>query len=318
MVLLLIAAMASGAVVPPVVKVSHCVGRVEYSRDGREWVRITRDFRYLAPGYRLRTGDDGSAEVTLLTDGGIRRLGPESIVEIMYGRLQLWVGTLSPPEQAAGSAIQALWNRLERSQRYLMVRRYAPTLQDFRPARRLRISTMYPDIVWENVYPEVGYRLTIGDRRFDIAPQPDAEFIRFTVPDLAPGEYRYNVAVVQFDEVQFEPAVPRTLIRASPREAAELEAVSAPLREGPAADPALLAAVQADHGFLVAALDTLRAYFDNPDAQDGLRPLLAYVYAELGLTGLQQREARASQARADRGPPHRGVADPVRIAGTGG
>lgn len=278
------------------VKVDSYKGHVEFSRNGREWVQITRPYRYFTPGHRLRTGKDGSAELILLTDGRIRRVGPESIIEIMYGRLQLWVGSLSPPEQAAGSAIEALWNKLERSQRYLLVRRYAKKLQDFRPPRRLKISAEHPDIVWENVYPDVGYRLTIGDREFEIEPQPDAEMIRFSVPAMPPGEYAYNVAVVQFGEVSFEPAVPRSLIWASRDDMEGLEAASAAFKEGTQADPALLAVTQADHGFLVAAMDTLRAYFSSAGAQTELRPLLAYVYAELSLTDLQEREARAIKA----------------------
>ena len=71
----------------------------------------------------------------------------------------------------------------------------------------------------------------------------------------------------------------------------ELEAALAPYRDGPNADPVIVALIEAERGFKVVAMDTLRGYLEAHPEESAVRPLLAQIYAELGLADLQAAEA---------------------------
>ncbi len=291
--LLLAATAAHASQAAPVAKIQAYSGGVAWSGDaGRSWQPLQYTPKYLTPGSRISTTTDSSATIVLLSDNSVRELKPRSVVELTEGAPRVLVGELSEPIEQAGSFVQGMRNKLERAQRYLSVRRGdTGDVRRFRPGRVVHVHAGAPDLVWANVFPDVGYRLTIGGRTWSLPPQGDAPMVRFTLPELPPGTYDYNVEIVQDDEVVFSPPRGRTLVWADEDEIEALEAALAPYRDGPNADPVIVALIEAERGFKVVAMDTLRGYLEAHPEESAVRPLLAQIYAELGLADLQAAEA---------------------------
>lgn len=283
----------------PVAKVKSYDGTVQYSKNGHTWREVRRPNKYLLPGYTVRTGRRSSAEITVQSTGDTQKLGANTVVRVNDSGLELISGELSKPEVSGGSFFQALYNKFLRSQRYTTVRRGTkgdPT--KFKTARSLTVSETYPDIAWQNVGPGYSYRLEIDGKSYEVPVASTAEMIRFTLPKLSPGEHEYRVSVMENGEVVFTPRRPGKLVWLSDEENREYLAEEQRFKSGDEADPIMLAAFQADHGFKVAALDTYRAFFKEYPDENEVRPMLAQAYAELGMADLQSKEAQTYQTLA--------------------
>ncbi|MDA0273505.1 MAG: hypothetical protein O3C68_09680, partial [Proteobacteria bacterium] len=69
---------------PPVAKLVQIEGLVEYSRNGDKWNPVLRT-KYLFPGYRIRTGKDGSGTLISQESGMSQALGSNSEIEVSDG-----------------------------------------------------------------------------------------------------------------------------------------------------------------------------------------------------------------------------------------
>ena len=66
-------------------------------------------------------------------------------------------------------------------------------------------------LIWKNCGEEYSYRLTIGNNNYDVPSSKDA-VVRFSLPDVKPGEYEYGVTVLKDGEVIYKPKRTKTLI----------------------------------------------------------------------------------------------------------
>ncbi len=280
----------------PVAKIKSYEGTVEYSKNGKTWREVRRPNKYLLSGYTVRTAPGSTAEITVQASGDTQSMGANTVVRINDGGVELVSGELSQPEQVSGSFFQALYNKFLKSQRYTTVRRSTqgdPT--KFKTARTVTVSETYPDLAWQNVGPGYSYRLEIDGKTYDVPVASTAEMIRFTLPKMKPGTYEYTVSVMENGEVVFAPRRPSKLVWLSDAENREYLAQEARFKSGPDADPIMLAAFQAEHGFKVAAVDTYREFFRKYPEENEVRPMLAQAYADLYMNNLQSKEAETYQ-----------------------
>jgi hypothetical protein len=270
---------------------------VEYSRDGERWRPVSRA-KYLFEGYQVRTGEDGGAVVINQVSGKARDLGANALIAIDAGGARVVRGELAEPQSAIGSFFQALYNKFAKAQRYTTVRRGMERPEDFRTARSVTLAPQFPDLVWERVGPQYTYRLTIGDRVFEVPGNGQGDMVRFTVPELEPGEYDYKVELLLNGEVIAEPSARRMpeLVWLDEDAAAEVNARLHTLQQDPVNDEIVYASYLEDQGLLVAAMDQYHTFFAQYPEEMELKPYLMKVYGDLRLESLRSREALAARS----------------------
>ena len=107
---------------PPVAKLVQVEGQVEYSRNGKRWNQVRRT-KYLFPGYKIKTGKNGSGKLISQQTGKSQQLGSDSEIEIMADSIALISGNLTEPKSESVSIFQSLMNKFAKAQRYTTVRR---------------------------------------------------------------------------------------------------------------------------------------------------------------------------------------------------
>ncbi len=281
---------------PPVAKLVQIEGEVEYSRNGTKWNPVRRT-KYLFPGYRIRTGKDGSGKLIDQESGLSQALGANSEVEIGGSGIQLVAGSLSEPEEESVSLFQSLMNKFAKAQRDTTVRRSVTDGENacnnkVRTIKAVTVSPNHPDLVWRNACPEFSYKLVINGDAIDIPAQSTSEMIRFSVADVKAGEHTYRVEVLDKDGTVYIPKKDSKFVMMSEKEEKEVQEDL-----GMFGDDVFLATNYLEqNGMYVAAMDAYRDYFqENPDDND-MRPLLIQPYQDLKLSNLRESEARLYNA----------------------
>ena len=286
-----LAAMAAG----PVAKLSQLEGTVEFSRDGEGWEVLSRN-KYLFPGHEVRTGADGSAKLSSQASGEIRDLGASTHLRVVEAGIEVLAGSgLGASGDAAGGFWQGVENKFATSQRYTTVRRSVKKAEDLPKidtARKLVLTAEHPEVVWSNAGPEFSYVLRVGTERFSIAPTSTAEMIRFALPEMAPGEYEYEMLILLDGEEVYAPRRPGKLTWLAGPEAdwvhTEVQARKADPNQN---DVFALAEVYEGAGLLVPVMDLYRDFFQTYPEENEMRPLLIKAYHDLKLMDLKEKEA---------------------------
>ena len=286
-----LAAMAAG----PVAKLSQLEGTVEFSRDGEGWEVLSRN-KYLFPGHEVRTGADGSAKLSSQASGEIRDLGASTHLRVVEAGIEVLAGSgLGASGDAAGGFWQGVENKFATSQRYTTVRRSVKKAEDLPKidtARKLVLTEEHPEVVWSNAGPEFSYVLRVGTERFSVAPTSTAEMIRFALPEMAPGEYEYEMLILLDGEEVYAPRRPGKLTWLAGPEAdwvhTEVQARKADPNQN---DVFALAEVYEGAGLLVPVMDLYRDFFQTYPEENEMRPLLIKAYHDLKLMDLKEKEA---------------------------
>ncbi|MGB0406055.1 MAG: hypothetical protein ACPGC1_02105 [Pseudomonadales bacterium] len=286
-----LAAMAAG----PVAKLSQLEGTVEFSRDGEGWEVLSRN-KYLFPGHEVRTGADGSAKLSSQASGEIRDLGASTHLRVVEAGIEVLAGSgLGASGDAAGGFWQGVENKFATSQRYTTVRRSVKKAEDLPKidtARKLVLTAEHPEVVWSNAGPEFSYVLRVGTERFSVAPTSTAEMIRFALPEMAPGEYEYEMLILLDGEEVYAPRRPGKLTWLAGPEAdwvhTEVQARTADPNQN---DVFALAEVYEGAGLLVPVMDLYRDFFQTYPEENEMRPLLIKAYHDLKLMDLKEKEA---------------------------
>lgn len=286
-----LAGMAAG----PVAKLSQLEGTVEFSRDGEGWEVLSRN-KYLFPGHEVRTGADGSAKLSSQASGEIRDLGASTHLRVVEAGIEVLAGSgLGASGDAAGGFWQGVENKFATSQRYTTVRRSVKKAEDLPKidtARKLVLTAEHPEVVWSNAGPEFSYVLRVGTERFSVAPTSTAEMIRFALPEMAPGEYEYEMLILLDGEEVYAPRRPGKLTWLAGPEAdwvhTEVQARKADPNQN---DVFALAEVYEGAGLLVPVMDLYRDFFQTYPEENEMRPLLIKAYHDLKLMDLKEKEA---------------------------
>ena len=282
---------------PPVAKMVQIEGQVEYTRNGKRWNPVRRT-KYLFPGYKIKTGANGSGKLINQQTGESQELGSDSEIEVTIDGIALVSGNLTEPQSESVSVFQSLMNKFAKAQRYTTVRRSLTSNDDkvcdnkVRTIRKISLSPAHPDLVWRNACPEFSYRLIIDGAATDISAQSTSEMIRHTISGIEPGEHSYRVEVLDKDGTVYIPRKDSTFVWVSGKDEKEMVSTLDSLND----DVFMQTNYLEEKGMYVAAMDAYRDYFsENPDDND-MRPLLIQSYNDLKLTNLKQSEARLYNA----------------------
>ncbi len=262
-------------------------GLVELSKDGKKWRRLTRN-KFLRPGYEIKTGVDGSAMLMNQVGGTTRNIGHGSHVRITVEGVTALSGSLSAPEKSHGALMASLSKRLKNGQLHSVVRRSKGSGKlKLRTAKRIVLSDDYPDLVWRNLGAEYSYRITVGDKSWEVAPGQKHP-MRATLKEVAPGEHDYAVEVLKDGKVLYAPKRKGKLVWMTSDQRQKVTDDLARLEQFIPGDEMAKGSMLDEHGITVAAMDRYLAFLtQHPDANE-MRPLLIEAYYNLKLSKLLQ------------------------------
>jgi len=277
----------------PVGKLLDPAGGVEYSRDGERWRPVTRA-KYVFAGYKVRTGADGSTSFVNQSTGLAQTIGADASVEVTESGIQPKAGSVSDPFSAEGGLITSLENKFASAQRYTTVRRAVvkpgePNCErKIRLPRQITASQEFNDLVWDLACPGDEYRLTVGGESVTVPKSAvGSEKVRYSLPNLAAGDYELSLEVLSDGAVVYSPRRPSklTILDQAARAALEERLVAS------GDDLFAKADVLSEQGVLVGALDAQAEYFAAyPDDMD-MKPLYIAQLQALRLQTLREAEA---------------------------
>jgi len=266
------------------------VGSVQYSRDGQQWSSISR-IKFLYINDQVKTGKNSSCKLLDQQNRTIQSLSENSKIIVQKNGIQTKYGQLSK----AGSVNHLLGDmnkKFMKALRHSIARRNVSKKPSYKlkTARDIKVSSEYPDIVWEHVGPEYSYQLFIDSRQFDIAVNNNASTVRFTVPMLKSGEHDYFVTVLKNNNHLYKPTKKSKLYFLSEHEQAELLSQKDAIEEIDPQNGFLMGNFLEENGLIVAAMDYYRQFFENNPAENQMRPFLIKIYSDLRLSHLKEAE----------------------------
>jgi hypothetical protein len=206
----------------PVTMIMNIEGKIEYSKNGKKWKKVKRN-KFLFPGYKIRTGDNGNGSFLNQNTGMSRILSANSIIEITKEGAKAVEGALGEATKGSGDLIASLGNRFKKNQKYTTVRRGLKIklgVASHSKRAPYKLSNAWPDLVWDNVienpvvkkaskitdmnYNEFSYRVTIDDVATIIPAPKGSLVVRHTVKDLDVGKHSYKVELLKNGELASE------------------------------------------------------------------------------------------------------------------
>jgi magnetotaxis MtxA-like protein len=273
----------------PVAVMFQVNGKVEYTKNGRKWKRV-RHSKFLFAGYQIRTGDSSTAKVTIQKSGKNLKLEPSSHFDVTKNGLQTRKGKLSVRE-SSGKLATGIMKRFTKSQTYTTVRRSLEN-QDravIDTARKIKVSSDYPYIVWENPGKQYTFELKIGKQTQQVSATTDM-IVRVRVNPFTGTQPLYISALENGRVIaSLQPYRSKGQIKdhtltwidtASKRTMqAEIEDIKRVYGE----NDFMLGSLFERQQMWVAAMDSYQAYLDsNPDEIE-MTPYLFRVYKKLKL-----------------------------------
>jgi len=273
----------------PVAVMFQVNGKVEYTKNGRKWKKV-RHSKFLFAGYQIRTGDSSTAKITIQKSGKNLKLEPSSHFEVTKNGLQTRKGKLSVRE-SSGKLATGIMKRFTKSQTYTTVRRSRDN-QDravIDTARKIKVSSSYPYLVWENPGKQYSFELKIGDRTQQVPATSDMT-IRIRINPFA-GTQPLHINALENGRViaSLQPYRSKGQIKdhtltwidnaANIGIQAEVEDIKRVYGE----NDFMLGSLFERQQMWVAAMDSYQAYLDNNPDEIEMTPYLFRVYKKLKL-----------------------------------
>jgi len=148
-------------------------GKVEYTKNGKRWKKVRRN-KFLFSGYQIKTGADGSGQITVKATGKNFQIGPNCVILVTKKGLEAKQGTIEA-KASASKLTAGLMKKFSKSQSYTTVRRsHKKKKISIKAARKLTLSDDHPFVVFNNVGKDYEYQLSVGDQVRDIPATKDA------------------------------------------------------------------------------------------------------------------------------------------------
>jgi len=276
-------------------------GSVQYSRDGQKWSPIS-SIKYLYINDQVKTGNDSSCKLLDQQYRTIQSMSENSMIIVQKIGVKTKYGNLSKAHSVNHllgdmnkkyfNVMRKVNNILNKSKkRSVSNASKKPTIQyKLKTARKIKISSEYPDIVWEHVGPEYSYQLFIDSHRFDINVDKNASTVRFTVPMLKSGKHDYYVSVLKKGVHLYKPSKTSKLYFLSKQEQSEILSQKVAIEEIDPENGFLMGNFLEEKGLIVAAMDYYRQFFESNPEENQMRPFLIKVYSDLRLGHLKEAE----------------------------
>ena len=279
---------AEGENSEPVLMLIQAVGEVLYSPDGKNWKKIYRN-RFLYEGGLVKTGKDGTCRFFDPQRQTIQDMESDTEVEIHASGTVTRRGRISEPA-SAGSFMNFFQRKFTRVRKYVIIRREDAGNSELKTVPEICLSADYPDLVWENMGPEYAYRLTVGEKTYDV-PASEEDMVRFRLTGILPGTHSFHIEMVYQGELIGSSGKNGRICWLSDGEKRFFREKEGKIREIDPDNGFLLGNVMDEYGFRVAAMDQFRKFLaENPEIHE-VRPFLIKIYSDLGLERRRQSES---------------------------
>lgn len=277
----------------PVAVLFQVKGKVEYSKDGKEWRKVRRN-KFLFEGYKLRSGEDGTGRITVKQSGRNFDLKPNTKLEVSADDLVIQEGDLEKASLTS-RLISGLIKKFSRSQSYTTVRRSA-SKQELDAVRSVVVSNEHPFLVWDNICPECSYKLILGDETYEV-PSTTDKVVRIHLNPFN-GTKAFKIAAIK-DGTEVDVLKQyrsrgeykdHTISWIDGERQQQLENDIAALAEEYGDESFMLGSFYEKEDMWVAAMDHYRNYLtENPDDYE-MTPYLFRVYKKLKLDTVYKAE----------------------------
>lgn len=279
----------------PVAVLFQVKGKVQYTKNGKRWKKVRRN-KFLFAGYQVRTSNGASGKITSQKTGENFILGPNSLIVITAKGIETREGDLSSAEQSS-KLMSGLMKRFNKSQSYTTVRRSAAKSGvKIDAVRSIKVSDAYPYFVWESPGKQYNYKLTVGDKSYDIPATSDG-LVRVKLSPFS-GKQPVNIVVLKNNEqiVATKPYRQRGTTKdrmaewiSGSDESGLVESVSS-IRANFPDNSFMLGSFFEKEGMWVAAMDQYKTYLsENPDEIE-MTPYLFRIYKKLKLKEIYKKE----------------------------
>jgi hypothetical protein len=285
----------------PVAVLFQVKGKVEYTKDGQNWMRVRRS-KFLFSDYQVRSGPDGSGKVTIKESGENFDLVPNSLVNVTKDGLVADKGAVVAGEDS-GRLVSGLMQRFSKSQSYTTVRR-SHSQPDIKidAVRSISLTDRYPDIVWENLGDEYSYQVSVGDENYHVPATKD-DYVRLTVKPFT-GEAVLKITAMKNGNpvVSLQPFRSRgqeafhTVKWLCDSEKEEIDKTISELQASYGEDSFMLGSYFEKQDMWVASMDQYRRYLSEYPDEIEMTPYLFRVYQRLRLDNLYRQELEVWKA----------------------
>jgi hypothetical protein len=196
----------------PLALIINIEGDVSISKDGHKFFPINTKERFILDGFHIQTGANGKGVILFLQQENMCEIQPDSHIEIINGYIKKVTGKFNDLESSQ-KVLEDIDREFLHAMKYTICRKSKRKKEkvSVKLPKSISICKAYPLLIWKNCGEEYSYRLTIGNNNYDVPSSKDA-VVRFSLPDVKPGEYEYGVTVLKDGEVIYKPKRTKTLI----------------------------------------------------------------------------------------------------------
>ena len=195
----------------PLALLINIKGKVELSKNGQSFNDVLTKDRFILDGYHIQTGADGSGTIIFLQQDNMCKIEPNSHIEIINGYIKKVNGKFQDLSSSE-KVLEDIDRQYLHAMKYTMSRKSSGKKKiSVKLPRSLSVCKDFPLLVWNNCGKAYTYRLTVGTNTYDV-PASEDKVVRFTLPELKPGKYKYAVEVLKGGEVAYKPKKAKKMI----------------------------------------------------------------------------------------------------------
>jgi len=292
---LFISSMAIAGQKDPVGVLFQVKGKVEYTKNGKKWKKVRRT-KFLFSGYQVRTGSDSTVRITIKDTGKNFDMHPNSMVAVNKGVLAVNQGTMTPAAES-GALMSGLMKKFNKSQSYTTVRRsHKKSDIKISSVREITISNSYPYMAWDNIGNEYSYKLTVGEKTYDISATDEA-VVRARIEPFE-GTKAYKITALKNGNavVTLKPYKSRgqykdhTVTWLSGDDKMEVEKTISDIQSTYGENSFMMGSYFEKKDMWVASMDQYQQYLQEFPDEIEMTPYLFRVYKKLKLNGVYKKE----------------------------
>jgi hypothetical protein len=274
---------------PPKVPLALLVdikGKVELSKNGQTFHIINTKDRFILDGYHIQTGADGSGIIIFLQQDNMTMIEPNSHIEIINGYIKKVNGKFQDLTSSE-KVLDDIDRQYLHAMKYTMSRKSSGKKKiRVKLPRSISVCKDFPLLVWDSCGAQYTYRLTVGSNTYDVPASKD-KIVRFTLPVLKPGQYKYAVEVLKGGEVVYKPKRKQKLEVLADDALAGLKKVKATIDKIAKGNFLLLGMQLESLDINAAAFDLYDRYFKAHPDENEMRPFFIRACHSLKLKDMK-------------------------------
>ena len=270
-------------------------GKVEYTKKGKKWKKVRRN-KFVFAGYQIKSGADGSGQITVKETGRNFQFGPNSVILVTNSGLESQKGTIDAIDSAS-KLTAGLMKKFSKSQSYTTVRRsHKKKKIAIKAARKLTLTDDHPFVVFSNVGREYDYKLQVGDQIHKV-PATKSALVRVKLSPFSGTRELHITALSKGKKAaQLKPYKSKgkskvqtvSWLKNPDKEALQSSIKGVQDEYGDAGF--MIGTLYEKQNMWVAAMDQYKKYLaENPDEIE-MTPYLFRVYKKLYLNDIYKRE----------------------------